>query len=105
MAHRFVRIHAQIRTEGRDEVVARLSAAGREVCFVDDADLETVLGDVEVLVGSSLPRVDWSRARKLRFLQMLGSGIDPLWPATGLAEQVEIANTRGIHLPEMRDHV
>jgi len=38
-------------------------------------------------------------------LQALGSGTDSLWPVTGLPERVWIANARGVHLPEMRDHV
>lgn len=34
----------------------------------------------------------------------MGSGAESLWPAAGLRPDVAIANARGIHLPEMRDH-
>jgi phosphoglycerate dehydrogenase-like enzyme len=105
MARLVARIHAHVGIEHAAELEGRLAAAGREVVVLDDSGLERALGEIEVLVGGVLPRVDWSRATRLRLLQLLGSGIDTLWPATGLRAEAAIANARGIHLPEMRDHV
>ncbi len=81
-----------------------MRAAGRDVTFVDEHELAVGLGDVEVLLCGVAPRVDWSRATRLSLIQVLGSGTDSLWPVTGLPERVQIANARGVHLPEMRDH-
>lgn len=107
MARRFDVIHACVSEDARARasVSARLERAGRKVVHVDAALLEERLDGIEVLVCGEAPRIDWSRAQRLRLLQLMGSGIETLWPATGLPPQAEIANARGIHLPEMRDHV
>ena len=72
--------------------------------FLDESDLAARLGEVGVLLCGIAPRVDWSGATRLSLIQALGSGTDSLWPATGLPERVHVANARGVHLPEMRDH-
>jgi phosphoglycerate dehydrogenase-like enzyme len=87
------------------ETVTRLiEHAGRSVVPLEPDELEARLGEVRVLLCSRAPRVEWSRARALRLLQLMGSGTDLLWPASGLPPAAFIANARGIHLPEMRDH-
>jgi phosphoglycerate dehydrogenase-like enzyme len=86
-------------------MVEPIARTGRAVIAVDPERLAEHLEEVEVLLCGAAPRIDWSRARRLRFLQLMGSGTDALWPAEGLPEEVVIANARGIHLPEMRDHV
>jgi phosphoglycerate dehydrogenase-like enzyme len=107
MARRFDVIHACVSDaeRARASVSARMERAGRKVVHVDAALLEERLDAIEVLVCGEAPRIDWSRAHRLRLLQLMGSGTETLWPATGLPPQAEIANARGIHLPEMRDHV
>jgi phosphoglycerate dehydrogenase-like enzyme len=107
MAREKERIHACVGGYGASfgETVTRLiEEAGREIVCVEPAELEARLGEVRVLLCSILPRVDWSRATALRLLQTMGSGTDLLWPARGLPPGVLVANARGIHLPEMRDH-
>jgi phosphoglycerate dehydrogenase-like enzyme len=105
MARRVDPIHVYL---GDAELLAAIGAMaerdGRSIAAVDRAALEAGLGDIEVLVCGVAPRIDWSGARRLRLLQFLGSGVDSLWPARGLAEGVRIANARGIHLPEMAEH-
>lgn len=106
MARRFDVIHACVSSLERPR--ARLSkyleTAGRETVHVDPERLEQELDSIEVLLCADPPQIDWSRAKRLKLLQLMGSGVDRLWPAKGLPPDVEIANVRGIHLPEMRDH-
>ena len=87
-----------------DVISALVARSGRAVVHVEAPALSDRLADIAVLLCGIPPAIDWSSARSLRFLQLMGSGVDNLWPATGLPETVTIANARGIHLPEMRDH-
>jgi len=112
MIRRFGTIHAWL-GGGREraEMTALAAEAGREILFLTDRELDERIGDIEVLLCGVAPRAidgsgafDWSRAKSLVLLQMLGSGTDSLWPATGLPSRVLVANTRGVHVPEMRDH-
>jgi phosphoglycerate dehydrogenase-like enzyme len=106
MTPRFDVIHACVSDEEwvRDRISRVAGASGRRVEHVPAHRLEEELDSIEVLLCAEPPRIDWSRATRLRLLQLMGSGIETLWPATGLPAAVEVANARGIHLPEMRDH-
>ena len=99
-------IHACVSDEEwvRERISRVAGASGRRVEHVPADRLEPSLDSMDVLLCAEPPRIDWSRATRLRLLQFMGSGIETLWPATGLPAAVEIANARGIHLPEMRGH-
>jgi phosphoglycerate dehydrogenase-like enzyme len=84
-----------------EDVAQRL---GRKVRFVRESDLEDALPEIEVLICGSAPKVDWSGGAKLRLVHFLGTGVDGFFPARGLREEVIVANARGIHAHEMRDH-
>jgi phosphoglycerate dehydrogenase-like enzyme len=106
MSRRFDVIHACIDDDARTQALATafVARAGRRMVHLDERTVAEVLGDVEILAVGKAPRIDWSRARRLVLVQMLGSGTDALWPAAGLPPDTAVANTRGMHLPEMRDH-
>lgn len=87
-----------------DQVVALLEAAGRRVSRVGADAVSSRLPEIEILFAGEPPPVDWSKASRLSFIQFMGSGTERFWPAAGLRRDVAIANARGIHLPEMRDH-
>jgi phosphoglycerate dehydrogenase-like enzyme len=96
-------LHAWLGGESiQREITEHVRAAGRDIVFIREEDR---LGEARVLLCGVAPGVDWSRATRLELLQALGSGTDSLWPLTGLPERVFVANARGVHLPEMRDHV
>lgn len=99
-------VHVFVQGDGkaRDAIVAHLERVGRRAVLVDAEDIAAHLPDIEFLFAGTPPVVDWSRAARLRLLQLMGSGAEALWPATGLRPDVAIANARGVHLPEMRDH-
>src|SRR5687767_14090407 len=87
----------------RDAIVREL--APREVRFVDEEELRRELPEIEMLVhGVAVPNMDWSRATRLRLIHFLGAGVDGFFPARGLPPNVVVANARGIHGNEMRDH-
>ncbi len=88
----------------RKAMTELVRAGGREIVFLSDAELDAHIGEIEVLLFGIAPRLDWARAERLRFIQVFGSGTDSLWPVTGLPERVQIANARGVHLPEMADY-
>ncbi len=67
-------------------------------------ELARALPDIEVLIASVLPQLGWSSAKRLRLLQFLSSGVDHSLPLLGLPEGVIVANARGLHVAEMRDH-
>jgi phosphoglycerate dehydrogenase-like enzyme len=61
------------------------------------------IDEVEVLLVLHPPRGHWARARRLRFIQISGAGVDAVLPAPDLPAAVRIANARGIHEPEMSE--
>lgn len=106
MPRHFERIHIHIGPDEqiRAELKALFAPTNRRIEFVDEQTLVATLPEVEVLLCGVAPRIDWSSAKRLQLLHFMGAGIDHLWPATGLDENVVIANARGIHALEMRDH-
>jgi phosphoglycerate dehydrogenase-like enzyme len=106
MTRRTESIHVYIGHDERirAEMQALLAAAGRKIAFVDEQTIAAILPEVDVLLCGLAPRIDWSCAKHLRLLHFMGAGIDHLWPAIGLDPRVVIANARGIHALEMRDH-
>ncbi len=106
MARRIDRIYIYI---GQDEQIRHelkviFDAADREITFVDEQTIPAMLPEAEVLLCGIAPRIDWSLAKRLRLLHFMGAGVDHLWPAESLAPDVVIANARGLHAQEMRDH-
>jgi phosphoglycerate dehydrogenase-like enzyme len=84
----------------------RLRRAGLQAVFLrTTAALGTALPEVELLLLGRPPRIDWSSAKRLRLLHVAGAGVDPLFPAQGLREQVVITNSRGTMADAVRDHV
>lgn len=106
MPQRFQRIHVVLANEPgiRARVAELLVQDGREAVFCDREEFPQHMAEAEVVLCGHAPRVDWSKAPKLLFLHFMGAGVDALWPAKGLSERVVIANARGMHAMEMRDH-
>ncbi|MEM8903472.1 MAG: D-2-hydroxyacid dehydrogenase [Actinomycetota bacterium] len=87
-------------------VSARERLPGTEVVVIpDEPAFADAIGDVEVLFTFRPPTDQWSRAERLRLLQMTGAGVDSVLPAVGLRDDVAICNAVGIHLPEMAEFV
>ncbi len=68
----------------------------RLVGLEDEADFAARIGEIEVLFALRPPRGHWARAERLRFVQIMGAGVDALLPAPDLPAHVRVANGRGI---------
>lgn len=91
--------------EAQREAQAELSNAGLAPIFLANVPaLAASLSSIEYLLIGRPPRLDFAPAERLRLLQIAGSGVDPLFPARGLRDEVAIANCRGAHANGVRDH-
>jgi phosphoglycerate dehydrogenase-like enzyme len=73
------------------------------VVWARESELRAGLPEVEALLAFRPPKGIWAGARRLRFIQMMGAGVDALLPAPDLPPHVRIANARGIHGPHMSE--
>lgn len=73
------------------------------VCWGSDEAFAAGIADAEVLLTSRPPKTHWKRAKRLRYLQSTGAGVDGLLPAPNLPAQVRVANARGIHGEHMAE--
>ena len=96
----------EVDSDTRAKFEQAFESHGLSVRFLEgEAALRDHLPECRYLLVGRPPRWDWSPASELRLLQISGTGVDPLFPALGLAERVQIANLRGPHLDSVRDHV
>jgi phosphoglycerate dehydrogenase-like enzyme len=102
---RLVHIALALDEVSQRSVAKRLESAGFALRFVSTAgELAAVLPECRFLLVGRPPRLDWTPAVQLRLLQIAGTGVDPLFPATGLAGRTWIANCRGFQADAVRDH-
>lgn len=79
------------------EPFVKESLPGRElVGLADEREFVSRAGEIEVLFALRPPRGHWQAAERLRFIQIIGAGVDALLPAPDLASAVRVANGRGI---------
>ncbi len=87
---------------------ARFEAAGREFPDTfrrlapsysnDDAGFARGVADAEVLIGWKFSREGLARrAPRLRWIQLIGAGVDHLYPLDWLPPGVQLANASGVH--------
>jgi phosphoglycerate dehydrogenase-like enzyme len=106
MPPRFVHVALKLDPLTQTSVERQIVAAGWQPAFVADAaQLTAHLPEVEMLLVGKPPRIDWSRAVRLRLLHVAGAGVDPLFPAEGLRPEVVVSNSRGGQADAVRDHV
>jgi phosphoglycerate dehydrogenase-like enzyme len=101
-----VHVHHGFEPALGEAIAATLRAAmpGRDiVVFHREEDLRAGLPEVEVLLAFRPPRGIWAGAHKLRFIQMMGAGVDALLPAPDLPARTLIANARGMHGAQMAE--
>jgi phosphoglycerate dehydrogenase-like enzyme len=107
MAERFERIHvhlAALADYARHPEEPRLH--DREfVILPDDESFLDALPEIEVLMGFRVPGGHWSRASRLRLIQIPGAGVDSVVGQPDLSPDVVICNASGTHEPEMSEFV
>jgi phosphoglycerate dehydrogenase-like enzyme len=88
----------------RSEINRRCVDAQVEV-LLSEAEFESRIGEIEVLLTAQCPVEPLSKARKLRWIQITNAGVDFLSAAEGQLGQLTVTNARGIHGDLMSDYV
>ncbi len=70
----------------------------------DEATLLATVPDLAYLLAARPPRFGWSRASRLRLLQLMGAGVDHVLPSPDLPGHVSIAGARGLFAAETAEH-
>ncbi len=73
------------------------------VIWTQEEEFAAGLPEAEVLFVMRPPRGHWDQARRLRFIQTIGAGVDAVLPAADLPGRVLIANARGLHADHMSE--
>src|SRR5258708_7177263 len=87
----------------RDAILARRPDLD-VVVWATLEELRAHIGHAEILFASLPPRAGWSGATRLRLIQMMGAGVDPLLPSPDLPASVQIAGARGVFAEEASEH-
>ncbi len=99
-----VHAYLDVENETREHIAAPILDAGRRVIWLTSEDeLVDAVSDIRVLACGGLADIDWSTAAALELVQVFGSGVNHL-PADALPHRTRVANARGIHGGEIRDH-
>lgn len=85
------------------DMLRRMRPALEVVAWTDRAALEAGIAGVEILVVEAIDAGAWPRARSLRLLQVLGTGIDEV-DGAGLDPRVAVASTRGHTAAAVAEH-
>lgn len=71
----------------------------------DESSLSASIGDADILVAFRFPVEFFDRARKLRWFQATGAGVDSLTPIRDRIGNLVVTNARGIHGDVIADYV
>lgn len=100
-----VHVALKLSAERERQITDQLRSRGFEARVVSAVELERQLPHIERLIIGRPPRIDWRPAVNMHLLHVAGAGVDPLFPAHGLREEVVITSSRGAHAELVRDHV
>ncbi|MCK1592103.1 D-2-hydroxyacid dehydrogenase [Bradyrhizobium sp. 169] len=71
-----------------------------------DADrLERYIGEADALLAFHFPVEVFDKAKKLRWFQCTGAGVDSMFPIRDRAGHIKVTNARGIHADIIADYV
>ena len=91
-----------------DQYAALIGARFPQVRTIAGSDpevLERHIGEAEALLAFQFPVELFDRARKLRWFQSTGAGVDSLFTVRERADHITVTNARGIHGELMADYV
>jgi phosphoglycerate dehydrogenase-like enzyme len=75
----------------------------RIVCWSQPDEFAAGIAEAVYLFTLHPPRGHWQKAEALRLIQAFGAGVDYLLPASGLRDEVVIANQRGMSADSMAE--
>ena len=74
------------------------------VATKEEALLPQHIIDADVLIGFRFPSALFKEAKRLRWIQATGAGVDPFFKSREYLRGVVVTNTRGIHAQLMADY-
>jgi phosphoglycerate dehydrogenase-like enzyme len=78
----------------------------RVISVEDEAELSRALAEAEVFTGWRLPREDFKRARRLRWIHSASAGVEAmLYPELVVSDDVVLTNSAGLHARSIPEHV
>lgn len=77
----------------------------RAIAAPDAEQLEQHIGEAEALLSFRFPVEVFDKARRLRWFQSTGAGVDSMFPIRDRAGHLTVTNARGIHGDLMADYV
>lgn len=78
----------------------------RELVILEtDEEMIAALPEIEVLMAFRPPPGHWAEAKKLKFIQVPGAGVDSLIGQPDLSSDVAVCNASGSHEPEMSEFI
>ncbi|CDZ40801.1 D-isomer specific 2-hydroxyacid dehydrogenase family protein [Neorhizobium galegae bv. officinalis] len=77
----------------------------RTIVAADASDLEKNIGDADAVLAFRFPVEVFDKAKKLRWFQCTGAGVDSLYPIRDKVGHITVTNARGIHGEIIADFV
>lgn len=77
----------------------------RAIVAPDPAQLEQHIGEADALLAFRFPVEMFDKAKKLRWFQCTGAGVDSIFPIRDKAGHITVTNARGIHGDIIADYV
>jgi len=77
----------------------------RSIVAPDTERLERHIAEADVLLASRFPVEVFDKAKKLRWFQCTGAGVDSMFPIRHRADHITVTNARGIHGDIIADFV
>ena len=77
----------------------------RAIVAPDSERLERHIGEADALLAFRFPAEVFHKAKKLRWFQCTGAGIDSLFPVRDKVSHISVTNARGIHGEIIADYV
>ncbi|MCP3371828.1 D-2-hydroxyacid dehydrogenase [Bradyrhizobium cajani] len=77
----------------------------RTIVAPDSGRLEQYIGEADALLAFRFPVEVFDKAKKLRWFQCTGAGVDSILPVRDRARHITVTNARGIHGDIIADYV
>lgn len=91
--------------EAYSRLIAERFPQVRTIVAPDAARLEQYIGEADALLAFRFPVEVFDKAKKLRWFQCTGAGVDSIFPIRDRAGHITVTNGRGIHGDIIADYV
>lgn len=101
---RKIHIYSPLGDAQADHIRAQFPELEIVSCWGKD-ELEKNIAEIEVLLCLRPPKDVLARAPRINWIMTVGAGVDSVLPNPGLRQECIITNARGIHAPQISEHV